>query len=176
MSVANSIFIRKVKKNKRYLRLLKMKDSGLFALDTKADIKKIEDMHATRKMRTLNVKDVLQNFQHNTIEISYQNAGFRSNISSIKFKYYKIAHSLDKHINALSDYIASKYASQLSSEFKTVGAREKALNYILEDFKTILHDFRLVISLADFIIEDLDKAGWSINATIEVMKLTAKDR
>lgn len=176
MSVKHSFFFKTVLKNKRYRRLLEMKDNGMFAVDHEKAITEIQSLHSRRSMRTLTSKTLLSSFQNSAVDVSLENAAFRSRIVEIKMKFFRLGRSLERHLAKMRNYLASRYASQLKSEFSTVEARKKALDYLLEDFNSISTDFQLVVELADFVIEDIDKAAWSIKAIIEAMALAARDK
>jgi len=176
MSVKNSFFFKSVKNNKRYKRLIEMREKGMFAVDHERAIKEIESLHLTRNMRTLTVKTLLSSFQHSAIDITLQNSAFRSRVVEIKMKFFKLNRALERHLAKMRNYLASRYASQLKTEFSTMESRKKALDYLLEDFNSISNNFTVVVELADFVIDDIDKAGWSVKAIIEAMAIAAKDK
>lgn len=172
----SSLFIRRVQRNKKFKRLIEMRKKGLFAVDHEKAIKEIRQLHTTRIMRTLTPKTVMQNFQHKATEISLQNSAFRSRIAELKMDFFKLRAQLVKHIKAMRNYLSSRYSSELRREFTTLDARKKVLDYMMKDFDDIADDFQLVVDIADIVIEDIDKAYWSIRAVIDVMEIASKDR
>jgi hypothetical protein len=90
--------------------------------------------------------------------------------------FFKLRAQLVKHIKAMRNYLSSRYSSELRREFTTLDARKKVLDYMMKDFDDIADDFQLVVDIADIVIEDIDKAYWSIRAVIDVMEIASKDR
>lgn len=174
MNISSSRFIERVQSNKRFKRLVDMFDKGRFAVDDADALKEIETLHKTRVSRSLQPKDVLTSFQQNTVTMSMQNMAFRSRLVEIKMRFFKLHRSLNEHIDAMRDYLATRYSVEFKREFGTVDARRKALNYLMEDFSKKSAGFQTVMEMADLVINDIDQAAWGIKAVINVMELTAR--
>lgn len=169
----NNEFLTRVAKNKKFKRLVEMRENGLFAEDTAKYIKELETLHATRKMRHLKTRELLQSFSHEATDISLQNSSFRSRAVEIKKKFYKLSSLLEEHLTNMKNYLATYYAETLSSCYRTQEMKKKALDYVLSDFERLSARYKLVSELSDLVIDDIDQAGWTIKNIIEVQKMVA---
>lgn len=174
MNLSSSKFIEKVHNNKRFKRLVEMFEQGRFAVDDTAALKEIESLHKTRASRSLQPNDVLTSFQRNTITMSMQNMAFRSRLVEIKMRFFKLHRALDEHIDAMRNYLVTRYTVEFKREFGTVDARRKALDFIMEDFSKKSASFQTVTEMADLVIADIDQTAWGIKAIISAMELTAR--
>lgn len=171
MSVSTSFFLKRVKSNKRYKRLVTMMEKGVFSVNYMADKEEVLNMLKVRKTRTISTSDMLANFQKKMIDISLQSAAFRSRLVEIRLQYFELSENLKEHIDNMKNYLATKYAGQLKNEFATVKARSDALDHVMEDFQKAVTRFEIIMSFCDQVIADIDSSSWWAQRMVSAMEL-----
>lgn len=161
-----------VQRNKRMKKLLRLRESGVFAVDTDRYIKDLEQLHSSRLFRAWESKDVLSSAQMHIVKGAMQNSAYRSNAVTIKMTCFKVSRLLEKQIKAAASYLSSHYSEILRSEYSTIKEREKAIELVLEDFTKLKDDLESVVKLADILINDLDQTYWSIKLVSDAMALS----
>ena len=149
--------------------------SGQFSIDTTKRVEELEQLHSTRKIRSLQRKDLIQ-AQKNLSEVLLQNQSYRSRAVEIKEECFKTSFSLDEYLKKLRQYIKSQHAEMLKKVFSTVGEREAVLDNLLEDGIALKSNLQMVQAIADMIIDDLDKAYWTVKGIINVLEIGTKLR
>jgi hypothetical protein len=166
-----SLFLRKVERNKRIRRLRRMFNTGAYAVDSGKMLRELETLHATRKFRSYELKAVLQSAQRLLMDASLQNSAYRSRAVEIKMTCFKVDALLEEHLKSATSYLLTKFADILRQEHTTIKGREDAVRYVLEDFHSLRHRLRTVMTMADLLISDLDSTAWSIKGTVDVMQM-----
>lgn len=172
----SSRFFEAVGRNKRIRRMHRMRESGVWTIDTDKYIAEIEGLHATRMTRHLVPKKLLAASKVMITEVSLQSSAFRSRIVEIRMVCFKAKRLLDKHLKAATNYLTSKYAPLLRVEFSTISAKDKAVSYVLEDFYQLREDLQTVIEIADMVITDIDQSGWRVRDTIAALEIHSHDK
>lgn len=166
-----------LKNDERLKRLKKMRESGIFAVDTERLITELETIHGTRKIRTLNSSDFLAKAQKKLIDMSLENVAKRSRCVEIRMKVFKLSALLEHQLVATKIYLGAKYSAILASEYKLVTDRKMAIGRVLEDYEVLLSKFKTVEKLADMVIEDCDQTGYGISNISRAIEISfAKER
>lgn len=69
---------------------------------------------------------------------------------------------LDTTLNALKDHLLTKYAADIKEVASTADARGAFIRRVMNRGRTLKAEFESVVSLIDKLIEDIDKAGFSL--------------
>lgn len=162
----------KLQKDVRVIKFQNMLNSGNFNVDTDSYIKELDSLHATRRVRNLSTKDVIHNAQKKIISATVQNQAYRSRCVEIKMTCFKAEQLIQSHYDALADYLKVSYKKALSI-YRTNAERDSVVANVLSDANYRLQQIQLVQSLCDIIIDDIDKASWSIRALTDVLKIAA---
>jgi len=162
-----------VLKDKRYKRFKEMIEQGSFALDTQKLVEELETLHSTRKMRRVKAPAFLKNAQQHIIELTLENTAYRSRSVEIMMQVFRLMQNINEHIKNMSIYLQSQYNAELK-EFGTVEARRNAVSNMMFTFTKVEGQFRLVFELAQFVVKDIDQAGYGIKAINDAMMLGVK--
>lgn len=157
----------KVKKFKRML------EDGDFSVDISGFIDELDRMHKTRTIRLISKKDVLHNAQNKLIDASIQNQAYRSRCVEIKMICYRAESNIVQHKDLLINYLKATYKKALSV-YRTNSERDNVIGLVLNDSLYMIQQLQLVQELSDMIIDDIDKASWSLKTLIEVLKIATK--
>lgn len=157
----------KVKKFKRML------ENGDFSVNVSEFLDELDRMHKTRTVRLITKKDVLHNAQNKLIDASIQNQAYRSRCVEIKMLCYRVESNITQHKEVLINYLKTTYKKALSI-YKTNAERDSVIETILSDSSWVIQQLQMIQELSDMIIDDIDKASWSLKTLIEVLKLASK--
>jgi len=161
-------FTELAQKDKRVKALLKALHQGSYQIDLPALELEIDNLHLTRKIRTLKTQEVIASFQTKFLEAALQNQAYRSRLVEIKVKCFRIAAKLDEHISVVKTYLSMTYPNALKA-YKTVAERRAAIESVLEEPFSFLKKLELKDKELAEVIKDTDQAGFAMKHIIEAM-------
>lgn len=173
--VKKSAFLRMARDDPRMTKLGRMRESGVYSIDTEALIKELEGMHSSRQSRTIKARTMLRDTE-TSMNMVLENQAFRSRVVQIKITCYKTKALLDEQLSLMTKYLLTKFASQLSLEFSTQKAKADAVATCLSDFSKLQSKLAIVMTISDMIANDLDQSYWSINVTVKIAEQRDKIR
>ena len=164
----------KICKNKKYRQLIEaFQTNKLYNIPLENYKEEILALHQVRQVRTL-IKfcdDSSLNMVDGIIRSNMQDQGQRSRLAEIHLQCIRASSALSDAIKVFKDYALVRYDSYLS-KIRTKGERSIFIDTCLADMQVYLSNCDLVINLTKIVIDDIDKAGWSIERTIKALSLT----
>lgn len=159
--------------DKRLQALLRDVKSGKYSVPTSSMLTELSNMHSTRYARKLSTSQVLRSAQRELIEASLQNQSFRSRCVEIQVRCFRVQSMLKNRTENMLGYLLTKYADILSDNFRTKDDKVSYVKVQLHPCYFHVEQLSRVTSVADMIVEDLDKAQWSLKAVIDVLNLSS---
>jgi len=170
-----SAFVTAAKEDLRMKKMFRLLESGIYhKVDPDTLIKELETLHTSKSIHGLKFETIEASPKKYLTKAIQENQGFRSRAVAIKIDCYRTANLLQEHIESMVKYLTTKYNVQLSAEFKTAKDKSAAIDFLLEDFYELKKKLDTVLWVADQIVADLDKAGWSIANVIKLFELQAR--
>lgn len=154
-----------VRKLRRLLR------KGGFNVNTVEFIRELEGLHTTRLTRRLVVTDVTQRFQGRFMRAVLQNQANRSRTVEIKMRCFRTQAKLKRHLDDLTKYLMARYAEQLRRAAGTKSERENIIKSVYSNAENIQEELNTTMAIADMVIDDLDKTGWTVKNIIDMATL-----
>ena len=154
--------------NKRVRALHKALDNGSYSIDIEGIEKEIDQLHLTRKIRTLKTQEVISAFQAKFIEAALQNQAYRSRLVELKVKCFRVSAKLEEHIGVIRSYLATEYPNALK-KYRTVKERRSAIDSVLERPIAFLNKLELKDKELETVIKDLDQCSFSLKHIIDAM-------
>jgi hypothetical protein len=161
-----------IKHDERIQTFLNLVKSGRANIDSKALLDEIQQLHASREIRSLTYHDIAKSSQKVLIQASLQNQSYRSRVVEIKMIATRQYNIVEEHKDKLTRYIFATYKSSIT--FKTKGERDQYVEHLLEPANSLLSRLSSISEIADMIITDIDQAAWTIKNIITVMDLSSK--
>lgn len=135
-------------------------------------ISELESMHSSRKSRTLYATKEYS--VKKLIECVVQDAAYRSRCVEIMMLVNKEFRKINLATDLLRPYILARYKKEISALYTTKIDRETFVKAMLSDSAELLSDFEKILEIAKFVIEDIDKFGWSVKHIIEGLTILYK--
>lgn len=136
-----------------------------------AEIKRI---HMVRKTRQLNRKS--KTFVGDITESLIDDQAHRSRLTEILMECVKIIRNLENTLESIEGHLLLEY-SELLSEIRTKSERESFIHHnILKEYFKHIEKVERIKQVAEFVIVDIDKAGYMLKNLIEAVKLAAGRR
>lgn len=136
----------------------------------------LESLHARRGIRALKSNSLLESSQKIAIDSNIDNQAVRSRCVEIKISALRQQIVMDETISLLRKYLGSKYSKYLTTKYKNVTEKRNAIEYVLEPIVRVEDRIKLVIKLADVVIDDCDSAGYTMHRIGEVLNSKSKER
>ena len=163
-----------IKSDPRVQRALKrLKHSEL---DVEALKKEMMSMHATRDIRMLSTKKVLQSSVTNLIDAKLTDSSGRSRATEIKVKALIEILDRDKILNSLRKYILAAYGPKMKNSFKTITAQKAYIDVLLERQLEVSTGLNNLIKIIDLVVEDIDQGGWTLKMIQETLASLSKEK
>lgn len=155
---------KKLRKTAEYKKVCDMLDTAR-QLDLDNMQSEIESLHLGRKMRNLRLKTLSAD---KLIDVACQEASSRSRLVEIVLGLTRNFNMLELAHQAATETLISKYYKELPGSTK---ASKSAFVYdIMSDLKIKLTEFKSVIEIANLVVSDIDKAGFSIKHIVELLQ------
>lgn len=174
VTIVESAFQVAVKKDIKVLKFLNTLEKGSFNIDTKQFVTELSNLHSTREVRKLNRNNLIGGSQSQLLDANLQNAAFRSRCVEIKVQCFNTCSNLEEYLDSLKRYIFTKYVDYLKQDYTTQADRKEAVNQVLDNGLRRFKNLKKVITIADLVVEDIDKSGWTIKSILEVLELTTR--
>ncbi len=169
----NNIFYERVKRDPKVMGLFTNLKNGTYTLDLAGMTRELYHIQSDRILRHPQVVNrVLQEAQSTLIKADMQHAAGRSRAAEIRMHCYELRDVIDELMEAATDYMLARYQTELkNSGFSTKSNQTAAIDHVLTQFRKRKRELDRVIELSKLVIDDIDKASFNINHTIEVLKL-----
>lgn len=132
----------------------------------------LERMQRTRGVRSLNRKD--KNFTGSVIDAMLQDQAYRSRCTEILASCISIDGGFQETLVNLRDYLLLEYGARISRGRTTKEERRQFMENVLRPFFRYLHRVDQLKSHAKYLIDDIDKAGYTYRNLVESIKLLGK--
>lgn len=137
-------------------------------LDTYMD--EIDQIHKGRGIRFLAQSS--PRFIESVVDASLQDQANRSRLTEIAMHCYKAENTLNEALTNLKTYLLMAYAADLGF-IRTKDERLQVVNMALAPFQSFMAEVAKVRALANMVIDDVDKAAWSLQRLIAAFNLKA---
>ena len=164
---------KKLTKNRRYRRLLQAVEEGLYAFPFEDTLAEIQDLHKQLEIRRLTAKSLRRGQQKKLLEANLQNQSYRSRIIELLVQSRQFHANLEREYKLTRDYLLQRYPDQFA-EYRTKEERMRSLDTLFEPVVDLLGQYTNLHATAELIIDDLDKASWSIKSTLDILNLGGK--
>jgi len=162
---------RSIDEDKRVKRLLSDVCSGNMSIDVNASLDEMETIHRSRMVRSLKTKSLFGvGGAQKIAEVIQQNQANRSRVVEIKLGALRRRMLLEERLELTATYLRVKYSNNLS-EYRTVGERSSVIDSLLEPVNKLVSELSRVEEYADIVLEDMDKAGWSLKNLEDAMSI-----
>lgn len=161
---------RLVKKDDKYLRFKRSveKNPNLqLAFDDLHE--ELDRMQRTRQIRSLERRS--KTFTMNVVDAKLQDQQYRSRCTEILASTIPITGTFNETLTNLRDYLLLEYGKRIGG---TKNERQQFMENVLRSFFRYLHKVEQLKEHVRFIIDDIDKAGYTFNNLIELIKLLGK--
>jgi hypothetical protein len=159
----------KLRADKRCARLLTLfHELPMYQLDADSLIKEIEQIHKARAVRFLTQSS--PRFIEAVVDASLMDQANRSRLAEISMACYKAESTLNDALVPLKSYLLMTYSADFSG-VRTKEERLQIINMALAPFTRFLDRITKTKTLASMVIDDVDKAHWTLRGHIEAMKL-----
>lgn len=148
----------------KYRNILKMAVSnGNFADITS----EIESLHKGRLSRRLHLNKPNIN---TVVDSALQDASYRSRCIEIIIVVSKTQRMLQASVDAIHNHIIAKYSEHLI-DIRTKSDREAIVEHLLQPAYNKLTEIERIVEIAQYVVDDIDKAAWSLSNTIKALEL-----
>ena len=153
----------------RYSRIVDMARS----INTNQMLKEVTRMHQSRSSRRLMLKDHIT--ADALIKANLEEMSYRSTLVDINVKASKLHRKLSIALDATTNHITANYFAYLK---ETAGLRAKTdvitfVEALLSDGWDYHSRLDYVMDVCKQVIGDIDQAGWSMNRSVELMRIVA---
>lgn len=165
----------KIKKDEKLKEFAKHLRNGSYAIDIQSIIDEVKTMQSGRLLRNYKYKLILEDQQKTLVEAALQNQRYRSRCVELRIKTTDIQCLLKAHLSALRKHLKSTYASVIKSRgYTTISARDEYIDSLLVDGIRQLQALESLEKILILVIDDIDKAAFTIKEIVEVFKINAK--
>lgn len=167
--------LKEIRRDQKYKRLrLSFDEAPMYQLPLDKLIEEVETAHKLRSIRRLNSQD--PGFVDAVVVANTLDQGTRSRLTEILMSCARAISTLDRAVEALKQYLLITYSNELKS-FRTKEERSMVINMALAPFIRYVERVETLKNIVDLVIVDIDKGGWSLRTSIEVLKIhTSKER
>ncbi len=159
----------KLRADRRCARLLTLfHELPMYQLDAESLIKEIEQIHKARAVRFLTQSS--PRFIEAVVDASLMDQANRSRLAEISMACYKAESTLNEALVPLKSYLLMTYSPDFSG-VRTKDERVQIINMALAPFTRFLDRVTKTKALAGMVIDDIDRAAWSLRGHVEAMKL-----
>lgn len=160
-----------VKNKPAYQKLRRIVESST-ALDVAEVLREIESLHSGRSTRTLSVRRLKGS---SIAAASLQDQSYRSRIVELNLGLTRNYNLLSTAIEAATEQLCMECRDALTTAgYRSRIDKEKYIRSRLGFAHNRLADMSNAIEIANLVIEDIDKAGWSLKLTKEVLELATR--
>ena len=165
-------FAIKAKNDPHIIKLSTMLETGVYAIDPKKYLAKLTNLHNTREIRALKSSNLLNstNGGAKLTDALLENQSKRSRIVNIKKLCYELHAKLDEHIQDAVRYLQTRYSTELKSEYTVLKSRTEAARDVIKPAIRLQTQLGIIIKSSNDIIEDIDKAYWTMRTISEIMQ------
>lgn len=136
-------------------------------LDIPALYEELNNIHKSRPMRTATTPGPTKAAKYSMQETAHRSRLVEMRqLAAYEFSVLDIGHG------AIQDHITTVHPDEVSG--RTVDDRNRAMRRLLAKGERRLKELEAVIEAIDYVIEDIDKAGFSLHRTIEALAITNK--
>lgn len=163
--------VARVKANQHLVRA-----STSFAKSNKIDVAKLlAEIEMMQSIRVANKLDVsATNLVEQLISSSARDTAYRSRVAEILFKATRTKHLITSRINNLRDILNLQYKDLLYSVYRTQADRNMFLDQNMREFSTYSDSLTKLIESARIVVDDIDKAAWSLKLILEAVSVHKK--
>jgi len=129
----------------------------------------LESLHSGRKVRHLKVSGLSSK---SVIDAVLQDQSYRSRVTEIVVQSLRHSNNLSEAYDATLDHLIQAYDNRL--DIRTKSERQSYLKSFIAPANKLLADLNTVVSLAEYIVEDIDKAGYALKNTIQALEISSK--
>ena len=165
-----------IKSDSSVKKLKKMLEQSVYSVDFQAYEDEIVTIQKTRMIRSTNEKQFARQFEETIIGNSLENTRNRARLSELHLELSLKANKLRSHMKDMQKYLSATYGGQLRKAFKTVKEREVAIDSLLHEASSRLSEFESLIKTIEFILVDIDKAGFGLNQIISTAEIKSRNR
>jgi hypothetical protein len=157
---------------KKFKNMLK---KGAYSIDVDALKEEVKTIHATRDVRRLKTKEVIEQFQSKVISARLQNQTYRSRLTEITVTCFEATNTLKDHMDALRKHMRYEYRQQLS-QYRTKDERKEVIDNELEKGIRLLSRINNLVKIVEIILKDVDEASWMVKDITAVMTAISENR
>jgi hypothetical protein len=162
----------KIKGCKRYKGMLDLFSTDeRFAIPIDSYIKEVRTMFKMRKFRGLDVND--PKFTRRFAEAIVQDQSYRSRMTEMLTQCYASKRALDRLLDIFYDYAIVEFSRELKI-LSTAKERESLLKSLLNRFNKYSVELDSFIQEVDYLVKDIDKAGYAAKNIAEVYAIVFK--
>lgn len=172
--IPNRSFKDMVKADARVLNMYAIEKQGHYTLPTGKLTQDLLNLQAKRRYRNISSREILSDAQGKIIDWTTEAQAVFSRANTIRMHAFAKKRLLDEHIKQCRNYLSHTYHNFLKNEIATVKGREFAVHDALEHFNSLSYKLETLILLADMLISELDKSGYSVNHSLEAVKLNSR--
>lgn len=132
----------------------------------------LERLHKTRSLRSLNRKD--KNFTSSLVDAMIQDQRTRSRCTEILAACIAITGGYQETLTNLRDYLLLEYGGRMSTGRTTKEERRQFMENVLRPFFRYIHKVEQLREHAKYVVEDIDKAGYTFRNLVEAVKMLGK--
>ncbi|MNV25352.1 hypothetical protein D3C71_1164480 [compost metagenome] len=129
----------------------------------------LERMQKTRSIRSLNRRD--KRFTEAVLDAKLLDQQYRSRCTEILGSTIPITGAFQDTLTNLRDYLLLQYGKRIGG---TKNERQQFMENVLRPFFKRIHKVEQLKEHCRFIVDDIDKAGYTFNNLIELIKLLGK--
>lgn len=126
-------------------------------------------LHRTRSVRSLQRSD--KRFTENVLDAKLEDQRYRSRCAEILSSTIPVTGTYTETLTNLRDYLLLEYGKRIGG---TKNERQQFMENVLRPFFRRIHRVEQLKEHCRFIIDDIDKAGYTFNNLIELIKLLGK--
>lgn len=164
---------RTVKRYEKYKKFMKsVKANPNLQLPFEELHEELERMQKMRRVRSLTRKD--KNFTGSVVDAMLQDQAYRSRCTEILASCIAITGGFQDTLLNLRDYLLFEYGGRIGRGRTTKEERKNFMENVLRPLFKYLHKVEQLKEHAKYIVDDIDKAGFTYRNLVESIKLLGK--
>lgn len=172
--IPGETFASMVAKDARVLTMHRLDKAGEYKLPFRKLTKELLRLQSARKYRLINANHIMTDAQTKIIDWSTGISSTFSRANRIRMHAFARKRLLDEHIKSARKYLMEEYSAYLKAEISTIKGREFAAKEALSYFESLSYSLDSLILLADLLLQELDKSGYSINHSLGAVQLSSR--
>lgn len=161
-----------VRKDERYLRFRRAAERNpSLQIPFEELHEELTRLMATRSIRALSRSDV--NFTSSVVDAMLQDQAYRSRCAEILASCIAVSGAFQETLTNLRDYLVLEYGSRISTR-TTKGERQQFMESTLRPFYKYVNEVEQLKEHARYLMDDIDKAGFTFRNLIEGIKLLGR--